>query len=90
MPEILGVIAQLSPDRVIEGFYTVEDGMLTMVYGNGDPVLVMDEKVQHRLAEGENPRVIAGRLTKQIRKRLIGETVDGFNDPIRYQNAGIA
>lgn len=82
------VYVQKSPTQVDEGFYTVTDGLLVMRYEDGKPV---DEgRFTHRLKEGEDARTIAGRLTKQMRKRALGATIEGFHDPIHYEALGIA
>lgn len=94
MPEVNYVTVQIGENRIVEGWYTVVDGEITMTYPDGEPVMVgaadMARKVQRRLAEGENPRVIAGRMTREIRTTMAGENVPGFWNPIDMQRASFA
>jgi hypothetical protein len=90
MPEIHYVTVQIGENRVIEGFYTIEGSEITMTYQDGEPVLVNNEKVQMKLSEGTTPRMLAGRMTREIRRALAGETVDGFTGPLRMPQAGFA
>lgn len=76
------------PGQVTEGFYTVEDGYLQMVYRDGRSL--DDPKYHVQLPEGANVRAIAGNLTRMIRKEMSGETVDGFNRAISYPKANYA
>jgi hypothetical protein len=74
------------------GCYVVDaKGLLTMTDGEGKPVLDDDGLgYKHQLQEGENPKVIAGRLTKKLRDALSGKSgrVGGFSGPIPYQRTG--
>lgn len=91
MPEVHYVQAQIGHNRVAEGFYTVENGVLTMVYNDGEPVRLEDgSRVEHTLRPDENARKVAGRLTVKVRKALMGETVEGFSSPIDYPSSGVA
>ncbi len=91
MPEIHYVQTQIGRNRVAEGFYTLEAELLTMVYNDGEPVILEDgSRVMHRLQPEDNARKIAGALTIKIRKALMGERVEGFSSPIDYPQTGIA
>lgn len=91
MPEIHYIQVQIGRNRVAEGFYTLKDGLLTMVYNDGEPVALQDgSRVEHRIKPDENARRIAGQLTIKVRKSLMGETVEGFSGPIDYPPAGVA
>jgi hypothetical protein len=89
-PEVHHVNVHLSANRIVEGFYTLTDGILTMTFADGEPVLLDEAIVQRTLQPGDKPHQVAGYLTKQIRRSMIGEQVEGFNDPINYPRAGIA
>jgi hypothetical protein len=45
----------------------------------------------HKLAEGENPKTIAGRLTRELRSALRGKDapVQGLDGPIHYPKVGL-
>lgn len=83
------------PGQVSEGYYTLDDGMITMTSPGGEPVLHPAESTpyQHRLAPNESPRVIAAMLTKRIRMHMKGiftEEQTSFNRPLEYRSEGIA
>jgi hypothetical protein len=66
------------PGAVATGYYVLEDGVLTMTDSAGVPVT--DEggrRFTAPVGEGDNPQVIAGRLTKQVRSKL-GIEKDAF------------
>lgn len=88
MTEVRVVYVQLKPDQVTEGYYTVNGDKLVMTFADGSPVDA--DRFCHTFKDGENAKQIAGRLTKLVRKSLLGELVDGFNDPIRYADMGVA
>jgi hypothetical protein len=94
MPEIKRVFAQVAPNQVSEGFYTIEGGLLTMVLPDGSPVNLGSKEfprlVSHAMRPEDNERSIAVVLTKQVRTHFRGDKVEGFSDPITYQPAGIA
>jgi hypothetical protein len=71
-----------------EGAFTVEDGVLTLTDREGVPATdERGKRYTHKLCEGENPKVIAGRLTGELRTALrgIGPT-QGFAGPIQYRD----
>ncbi len=61
-----------------------------MVYQDGEPVMLNEQKVQRTLLDGDRPRIVAGRLTREIRKTMRGDQVEGFDRPIDYAVAGFA
>lgn len=68
------------------GFYVVEDGILTMCSAEGDLLRNANtgDLMTHRLAPGENPVVIAKRLTLKIYRTNNGDDVVGFGRNIDY------
>ena len=59
------IICRGPGDRV--GWFTVEAGVVTMTDPEGIPICdVEGDKIEHKLAEGENARTIASRLTLKI------------------------
>jgi len=91
LPDIKYVTSYIGPNQICEGFYTLEDGLITMVRPDASPVKMEDDSlVQHQLKTGENEEAIAKILTKKIRAHFRGDTVDGFSNPIQYANMGIA
>jgi hypothetical protein len=82
-----------SPQGVCaEGAYIVTDGKVTLTDREGKPVRDPNGKPYSQpLKEGENPRVIAGRLTKRFRSVLRGKPgVSGFSSPINYPRIVVA
>jgi hypothetical protein len=74
------------------GYYTVVDGVVTMTCPKGEPAIDETGKTYtHKLEPSDNPRVIAGRLTKQLRSALRGNSAgpSNFNGPINYPRSGI-
>jgi len=90
--EIKTVFAQLTPDRVVEGFYKFDGEIITMMGNDGEgnwiPMVLDDEVVSHK-ATPEHAVSIAAMLTKRIRKALRNELVEGFHRPLEYSNQGI-
>jgi len=71
--------------KVIE--YIVENGEVVLVDRHGKPAHDdTGKKYSHKLAEGDNPKQIAARLTKDLRKALRGSNASprGFSGPINY------
>ena len=88
------VFVQIRPPKngdagqVVEGMYIVADGVVMLTDRESNPAT--DErgrKYTHRLRQRENPKVIAGRLTGELRTALrgIGPT-QGFAGPIQYRD----
>lgn len=77
--------------RCTVGYYVVEGNLLTMTYGDGKPFHGRGgEKITHRLQAGDDPTVIAKRLTLQIHRASRGDGMGGFNRPINYRPLGLA
>lgn len=91
MPEVHYITVHIGGNRIVEGYYTLDDGILTMTEANGEPVIALngavEGKVQRRLMAGEKPHQVAGYLTKEIRSMVLDEKVEGFSDPINYGQA---
>jgi hypothetical protein len=80
------------PGRPVQGMYVVDDKVVILVDHVGNPVRNRDGKTySKKLEPGEDPRVIAGRLTKQFRRARRGDknSVPGFHDQIIYPPLGI-
>jgi hypothetical protein len=88
MPEIKEVAAQIGPNQICEGFYTLEGDILTMVHPDGKPV--EDGAFKHLMKPGDNEEAIAKMLTKKVRAHLRGEIVEGFSRNIEYPAQGQA
>src|SRR5436305_8058087 len=97
MPEVQTVFVQTeapkgsSQGRVVEGKYIVEDGALTLTNRRGDPVSDAEGKTYtQKLNEGDNPKQIAGLLTKKFAKARRGNNAPprGFGCPINYPKTG--
>jgi hypothetical protein len=81
------------PGQVAEGAFIVEDGVVILTDRDGNPARDGDGKFYKRkLADGQNPKVIAGRLTRELRTALRGKNapVNGFDGPIRYPKSSVA
>ena len=86
------VFVQIRPPKngdagqVVEGMYIVADGVVMLTDRESNPAT--DErgrKYTHKLREGESPKVIAGRLTRELRTALRGAgPTAGFDGPIAY------
>ena len=48
------------------------------------------ELVQRKLQDGDDPDLIAGRLTKEYHRHLQGEGVQGFGRRLVYPKIGVA
>jgi hypothetical protein len=88
---IHSVMVQISPPKgddtgqVTEGFYTVEDGYLQMVYRDGRKL--ENPLYRVKLHDGANVQAIAANLTRSIRKDMLGEKVEGFTRNLSYPKA---
>ena len=76
--------------QITIGYFTLADDVLTMTNPKGVPVRrpITGEKIQRKIAEGDDPKAIASRLTKDIRLMLHGET--DFNRRLDYSRHGVA
>lgn len=56
-------------------------------FPDGEPVRVDDVSTfTAKIKPGDDPNMIARRLTKKIRKAFRGDRIDGFDRPIDYNN----
>jgi hypothetical protein len=77
--DVRRVFISLGPDRVEEGFYTVDDTTITMTYANGEPVIMDgDEPVTATAATPDLIEPVARALTRRIRGWALGASVPGF------------
>jgi hypothetical protein len=93
-PEVKTIAVQISPPTtsspqgiIVEGAYIVTDGKVTLTDRDGRPVRDPDGRYHsQKLADGDNPRVIAARLTKKFRSVLRGDrkSASGFSSPLNY------
>jgi len=73
--------------RAIEGCYIVDSDMVTLTNRRGEPVHDDNgKKYTQKLGDGDNPKQIAARLTKQFRNALRGNNAApiGWNKPLSY------
>ena len=93
MPEIHTVFVQTEAPksdfhgRVIEGKYIVEGDLVTLTNRRGDPVRDAEGRTcTQKLIADDNPKQIAGLLTKKFAKARRGNNASppGFLDPIEY------
>ena len=85
-PEIHHVVTYLGPDQVAEGFYTFDGTTLRMVYASGKPVELDGEPVTETGFDTKHVEAVAKKLTRRVRKALLGETVEGFGRALTYEN----
>ena len=89
IPKLEYVWIQTAPPRdgdagaAAMGCYTVEDGVLTMRDESGKSL-----GTHHTLVEGDNPKMIAGRLRRAAWLSASGES--NFNRPLNYPRVGVA
>jgi hypothetical protein len=79
------------PGAVVEGRFTLEDGIVTLTNHIGSPVRDHDGRTySKKLEPGEDPYIIAGRLTKEFRRARRGDKhhVEGFSGPLTYPRNG--
>jgi hypothetical protein len=76
------------PGQVTEGYYVVDDGILTMTDAGGGAVEIDGRRFTVTLGPDTNARAIAARLTKQIRLALNPKT--DFNRRVRMPDLGLA
>jgi hypothetical protein len=73
--------------KTAEGAFIVEDGVVILTDREGNPAPDGDGKFyKQKLADGQNPKVITARMTRELRTALRGKNapVNGFDGPIRY------
>lgn len=97
MSEVRKVLVQLrgsegdDPGKITEGYYTVENGALTMTYPDGEPV--HEFLFRATLKDGDSANSIAGLLTKDVRLHMMGITKEQdafFSRPMNYGRSGVA
>jgi hypothetical protein len=97
-PEIFQVGIQIrgpkgdDPGQISRGHYHVTDGVLTLVDPKGNVAQDDNGKIYSaKLAPNDDPQIIAGRLTKQLRDALRGKGAppSGFSRPLDYPKSGI-
>jgi hypothetical protein len=66
------------------GYYSVANGVLTMCDEEGKPT-----GQTHKLAKGEDPKVVAFRLRRRAWLKEQGASSD-FNRPLGYARSGVA
>ena len=77
--------------RATVGYYVIEGKLLTMTHGDGKPFLGRSgERITQKLQRGDDPSVIAKRLTLQIHRSRRGDGMADFNRPLVYRPLGIA
>ena len=78
------VVVHLGPNRFTVGYYLIEGNELHMLGPDGEIARTCT------LKPDDNPQAIASVLTKEIRKQLRQEVVEGFNDPLEFPVTNIA
>ena len=80
------------PGQSSLGYYTLENDTVVMTDARGEPARDPDGKYyKQALKPGENPKVIACRLARELRLALRGgknAPVRGFDGPLQYQRDG--
>jgi hypothetical protein len=76
------------PGQIEEAHYTFENGTVTLVNHEGVPINVRGKAYEKKLGPGEDPHVIAGRLTKEAWQAR-GGGKRKFSAPIHYPKLGI-
>ncbi len=75
--------------RVTIGFYVMDGSLLTMTDGEGTPVRGRSgERITQKIQAGEDPSVIAKRLTMRIYRMARGDGMAWFNRPLNYPTSG--
>jgi hypothetical protein len=83
--------SRLPAGQTALGYYTVVDGVVTMTDPKGEPATDGEGRTYTRkLAPNDDARVIAGRLTKELRLALRGKSnaPSGFGGPLNYPSKG--
>ena len=99
-PEVFTVYAQVraprgrnDPGAVVEGAFVTDGNTVTLTDRTGNPVRDQHGKLYTRkIANGDSPKTIAARMTKDFRSMLRGKDgrVSGFDRPIQYPKFGMA
>ena len=73
------------------GYYVLDGDVLTMTDGDGKPFRGRTgDLVTHRLQPGEDPTIIAKRLTLSIYRTVRGDDRADFHRRIVYSDLGLA
>jgi hypothetical protein len=75
------------PGQTAEGAFIVENDTVILTDREGNPARDGDGKFyKQKLVDGQNPKMIAGRLTRELRSALRGKDAakNGFDGPIHY------
>ena len=98
-PEVHQVYIHIKPvspalptGQIAYGFYVIKDDLLTMTNQKGEPSHDDAGKIYTAKLDGEDPHIIAGRLTRQLRDALIGKEnapPAGFGSPLNYPKSGV-
>lgn len=78
------------PGQISEGYYIVKENTLIMTHSDGEPV---DETLFRReLRPNDNPAALAGVLTREVRRHMLGISKDeeSFGRVLPYANQGVA
>jgi hypothetical protein len=81
------VIGGDDPGAAVEGAFIVVDGEVRLTDRDGHIVRDHNGRTyQKKITNGDTPKQIAARLTKEMRSILRGKdsAVSGFSDPINY------
>jgi hypothetical protein len=76
--DVRRVFISLGPDRVEEGFYSLDGDTITMTYANGEPVLMDGDEPMTATATPDMVEPVARALTRRIRGWALGASVPGF------------
>ena len=98
-PEVHQVYIHIKPvspalptGQIAYGFYVIKDGVVTMTNQKGEPAHDDAGKTYTAKLDGEDPQIIAGRLTRQLRDALRGKKdlpPAGFGAPLVYPKTGV-
>jgi hypothetical protein len=69
------------------GYFTIDDGVVVMTDARGKPAKDAEGKTySQKLKDGESAKLIAGRLTRELRTALRGGDAakNGFDRPVEY------
>jgi hypothetical protein len=89
--QVLPVSDALPQGQTTFGFYIIVDGdRMIMTDGDGKPVRRQNgELYEHVLEPDQDPRPIAVRFTREIRKAALGEAIPGFYRRLSYSSGWI-
>ena len=96
--QVVAVVNNPSPHdpddlgRATVGYYVIEDKLLTMTHGDGRPFIGRSgETITQKLQRGDDPSVIAKRLTLRIHRSSYGDRMADFHTRrLVYPRSGVA